>query len=39
LIDLEQVNLNNVFLLNFEKLRKKIVEAEKEKLVEEKKEY
>jgi hypothetical protein len=39
LIDLELVNLNNIFLLNFEKLRRKIVEVEKEKLVEEKKEY
>jgi hypothetical protein len=33
------VNLNNAFLLNFEKLRKKIIKIEKKKMVEERKEY
>jgi hypothetical protein len=39
LIDLELVNLKNVFLLQFEKLRRKTTKVEKEKLMEEKKEY
>jgi len=33
--DLELVNLKNVSLLQYKKLRKKIAEAEKEKLLEE----
>ncbi len=36
LIDLELLNLKNVVQLNFEKLRRKIIEVEKEKLMEEK---
>jgi hypothetical protein len=39
LIDLELVNLKNVSLLQSKKLRRKIIEANKEKLLEEKKEY
>ncbi len=39
LIDLELINLKNVFLLQFEELRRKTIEVEKEKLVEDKKEY
>jgi hypothetical protein len=39
LIDLELVNLNNASLLQSKKLRRKIVEAKREKLMEEKKEY
>ncbi len=38
LTNLELVNLKNASLLNFEKLKRKMIEAEKEKLVE-KKEY
>jgi hypothetical protein len=36
LIDLELVNLKNVSLLQSEKLRRKITEVDKEKLLEEK---
>jgi hypothetical protein len=36
---LELVNLNNASLLNFEKLKRNTTKAEKEKLVEENKEY
>jgi len=36
---LELENLKNASLLHYEKLRRKIAHAEKEKLVEEKKEY
>jgi hypothetical protein len=36
---LEMVNLNNASMLNFEKLKKRTTEIEKEKLVEENKEY
>jgi hypothetical protein len=39
LIDLEFMNMKNVYVLQFEELRRKITELEKEKLVEEKKEY
>ncbi len=39
LIDLEFVNMKNVFLLQFEKLRRKTIEAKKKKLLEEQKEY
>jgi hypothetical protein len=39
LIDLELINLKNVSLLQSEELRRKIVEAEREKLMEDKKEY
>jgi hypothetical protein len=39
LIDLELVNLKNASLLNSKKLRRKIIEVEKENLVEENKEY
>jgi hypothetical protein len=39
LTDLELMNLKNVFLLNFEKLRRRRAMIEKEKLVEENKEY
>ncbi len=39
LIDLEFINLKNVFLFQFEEVRKKIVEVEKEQLMENKKEY
>ncbi len=36
LLDLELINLNNVFLLQFEELRKKTIEVEREKLMEDK---
>ncbi len=36
---LELVNRNNASLLNFEKLKRKTTKVEKEKLVEENKEY
>jgi hypothetical protein len=39
LIDLELMNLKNVFLLNYEKLRRRTTKVKKEKLVEENKEY
>ncbi len=39
LIDLELMNLKNISLLNFEQLKRKTIAAEKEKLVEENKEY
>jgi len=39
LIDLELMNLKNVFLLNYEKLRRRTTKVEKKKLVEENKEY
>jgi hypothetical protein len=39
LIDLELVNLKNVSLLKFEKLRRKTIEAKKTNLLEERKEY
>jgi hypothetical protein len=39
LTNLELVNLNNAFVLNSKKLRRKTMEAKKTKLVEEKKEY
>jgi hypothetical protein len=39
LTNLELVNLKNASMLNFEKLRKRIAKVEKEKLVEENKEY
>ncbi len=39
LIDLELINLKNVFLLQFEELRKKTTEVKREKLMEDKKEY
>jgi len=37
--NLELVNLKNVFLLQSKKLRRKITEAKKEKLLEEKNDY
>ncbi len=37
--DLELVNLKNVSLLQSEKLKRKIIEAKKEKLLEEKNDY
>ncbi len=39
LIDLELMNLNNASLLNFEEFKRNITKVEKEKLVEENKEY
>ncbi len=39
LTDLELVNLKNVFLLNYEKLRRRTIKVEKQKLVEVNKEY
>jgi hypothetical protein len=39
LIDLEVVNLKNASLLNSEEFKRKTVEAKKEKLVKENKEY
>jgi hypothetical protein len=39
LIDLEWINLKDVFLLQFEKFRKKTIEAKIEQLMEDKKEY
>ncbi len=39
LTNLKLVNLKNVFLLQFEELRRKIEEAKKDNLLEEKKEY
>jgi hypothetical protein len=39
LTNLELVNLKNVFLLQSKKLRKKTTKVDKEKLLEEKKEY
>jgi hypothetical protein len=38
-IELELINLKNVSLLQFEELRKKTTEAEREQLMEDKKEY
>jgi hypothetical protein len=37
--DLELVNLKNVSLLQYEKLKRKIIEAKKEKLLEERNDY
>jgi hypothetical protein len=39
LIDLELINLKNVFLLQFEELRRKTTKVERKKLMEDKKEY
>ncbi len=39
LTNLELVNMNNASMLQYEELRKKTIEVEKEKLMEEKKEY
>jgi hypothetical protein len=39
LIDLELININNVFLLQFEEFRRKTTKAEREQLMEDKKEY
>jgi hypothetical protein len=39
LIDLELMNLKNAFLLHYEELRRKTIEVEREKLMEDKKEY
>jgi hypothetical protein len=39
LLDLELMNLMSVFLLNFEELKRKTIEVEKEKLMEVNKEY
>ncbi len=39
LIDLELVNLKNVSLLEFEEFRRKTIEVEKKKSLQEKKEY
>jgi len=39
LIDLELINLKNVFLLQFEELRRKTIKVERKKLMEDKKEY
>jgi hypothetical protein len=36
LIDLELMNLENVFLLHYEELRRKTIEVEREKLMEDK---
>jgi hypothetical protein len=38
LINLELINMNNVFLLQFNELRRKTIEAKREKLLEDKKE-
>jgi hypothetical protein len=37
--DLESINLKNVFLLKFEKFKRKTKKVEKEKLMEDKKKY
>ncbi len=39
LTNLELINLKNVFLLQFEELRRKTTKAEREKLMEDRKEY
>ncbi len=39
LTNLELVNMNNASMLQYEELRKKTIEVEREKLMEEKKEY
>ncbi len=37
--NLELINLKNVFLLQFEELKRKTIEAEREQLMEDKKKY
>jgi len=39
LTDLELINMKNIFLLQFEELRRKTTKVEKEKLMDDKKKY